>query len=82
MAQSKRKFYKTEIKVIVLSEDPYNYESLSQVAFDIEEGECSGQVKVEKQSKLSGELMAQALQEQGSDPQFFQLTEEGEDIDE
>lgn len=82
MAQSKRKFYKTEIKVTVLSEDPYDYESLSQVAFDIEGGDCSGEVKVIKKERLTGKEAAKALQKQGSDPEFFQLTEEGEDIDE
>ena len=77
----KKKYYRTIIQIEVLSEDPYGYESLSQTAYDIEEGECSGDVKVLKTEAISGKEMAEALTAQGSDPEFFQLDEEGNPIE-
>ena len=80
MAQSKRKFYKTTIKVVVLSEEPYQYENLVQVHNDITDGDCSGKHEITKAEELTAKQAAKALKAQGSDPEFFQITDEGEDI--
>lgn len=79
---SKRKFYKTVIIVEILSEKP-NYEpvSLHSLSDDISTGDCSGSWTVKKQTVLNGKQMAKALEKQGSDPEFFNLTEKGEDIE-
>jgi len=80
MAQSKRKFYRTTITVTVLSEEPFDYDNLEGVHYAITEGECSGHYETTKSETLTAKQVAEALQAEGSDPEFFQLTDEGEDI--
>ena len=78
--KSKRKFYRTEIKVVVLSETPYCLKNLAQVHDDITYGDCSGDWSVLPTSKqLTPKQAAAALREQGSDPSFFRLTDDGKD---
>lgn len=76
-----RKFYRTIITVEVLSEDPYQCESLSELAYDVDEGECSGKTTVEKTEEVDGTTMALLLMAQGSDPEFFRIDDEGNDTD-
>ena len=76
-----RKFHRTLIQVEVLSEEPYNQESLEQVNHDIIEGDCSGKWEITKTEELDGQQAAQALIGQASDPSFFRLTEEGNDTE-
>ena len=77
---SNRKFHMTIIQVTVLSEYPYEGGSLSQIDHDITEGDCSGAHEVISQLELTGKEMAEALMKQASDPGFFRLTPEGEDV--
>ena len=77
---SKRKFYRTVINVVVLSEDEYDPQSLEQVASDIYDGDCSGQWDSES-TEVDAPTMAKLLMEQASDPGFFMLTEDGEDTE-
>ena len=74
-----RKFYKTVLQVEVLSEAPYQPESLAQVHHDITEGDCSGKWQVVRTKELNGQQAARALTGQASDPGFFSLTRAGED---
>ena len=80
---SKRKFYRGVIEIEVLSEepipDPYELETL---VYDITEGHCSGRARTVVRKKVDGPQMARLLEEQGSDPGFFNLTPEGADADE
>jgi len=46
----------------------------------ITEGDCSGQVRTVLQEELNGKQAAEALLNQASDPSFFSLTENGDDI--
>ncbi len=46
---------------------------------EITEGDCSGDWKVTKVKELNGKQAAKALIEQGSEPSFFGLTDDGED---
>ena len=48
---------------------------------DIVEGDCSGKVECTNAVTLNGKKTAKALIEQGSDPEFFQLDENGDDSD-
>jgi hypothetical protein len=82
MSISTRKFYRTVIQVEILSESPYDSpESLKQVDYDISEGHCSGDVTfVTLNEQVDGPAMAKLLLAQRSDPEFFSLTEDGEDI--
>ena len=83
MPKSKRKFYKTTYTFTVLSEEPLpDSLSLSDLDYETMDGHCSGQFGETLVEELDGETAAKALIEQGSDPEFFQLTEDGEDIDE
>jgi hypothetical protein len=76
-----RKFYRTVVQVEVLSEEPYNFESLQQTAYDIEEGDCSGTCDVIKTQVLNGKQVVAALDKQGSDSEFFRLNEDGNDVE-
>ena len=77
---SKRKFYKTVISVTVLSEEPFEYENLSQVIYAIGEGDCSGEYHTTEAKVITARQVVRALKAQGSDPDFFQLNEKGQDI--
>jgi len=75
------KYYKTIIKVEVLSEGKYNPEDLEQVHMDITDGDCSGKWDIESSTKLTSKQAAKALIAQGSAPEFFMLDEEGNRVD-
>ncbi len=77
---TKRKFYRTIITVEVLSEEPYRYEGLQNLAYDSQES-CSVNSEVTKTEEVDGVRMARLLQKQASDPEFFQLDKFGNDIE-
>ena len=80
---TKRKFYRTTIQIEILSEEPYTSVSLEDINYDITDGHCSGELKdVVRNEEKSGKEMAALLMAQRSDPEFFQLTEDGEDLEE
>lgn len=79
MAQSKRKFYKTTITTVVLSEEPFRYETLADMQEQIYAGDCSGTF-TDKSEELSAKEIVNALKEQGSDPEFFQLDKDGNEL--
>ena len=78
---SKRKFYRTVFVVEVLSEDPYDPEDLSDVAVDITTGDMSGEWGIKSSTEVDAPTMAKLLLNQRSDPGFFRLTEDGEDVE-
>ena len=78
---SKRKFYRTLIEVEVLSEEAVDFGDLAAVHYAITDGDCSGQWGITKSEPVSGPKMAKLLKKQGSDPEFFQLDDHGEDVD-
>lgn len=80
---AKRKFYKTIFRVEVLSEDfpVEDVDSLHDIAYQIDEGDCSGKVEHVRSVRLTGKRAAEALREQGSDPEFFQLDDNGNDLE-
>jgi len=47
----------------------------------ITEGDCSGKLTTVLQEELNGKQAAEALLNQASDPSFFNLTEDGHDLD-
>lgn len=79
---TKRKFYKTVIQVEILSEEKYNPHGLNQIVHDITFGDCSGEWHVVDTFELDGKMTADALIEQGSAPEFFNLDENGDDFEE
>jgi hypothetical protein len=78
---TERKFYRTVIEVVVLSQEPYDPVDLSTIHWDIVDGDCSGQWGIKNTKELNGKQAAKALHQQGSDPSFFRLDEKGNDYD-
>lgn len=79
---SNRKFYRAVFHYEVLSEEPIEDMSLEDIDYECRDGHCSGAFFGEvDRTELTGPEMAKALQTQGSDPEFFQLDEEGNDLD-
>ena len=80
---SERKYWKTTIVVEVLSEDePVSDErELESIGREIINGDWSGHCEIKERKELSGKEAADALREQGSDPSFFNLDEDGNELD-
>jgi hypothetical protein len=77
---SKRKFYKTTITLVVLSEEPIPDEmNIPSIAFEATDGSFSMADGARIQVELNGKEAAVALSEQGSDPGFFRLNDDGVD---
>lgn len=79
-----RKFYKTNITLEVMSEEPVDVSGL----YELEEvvsrtitGDYSGRVLNCTEEVLDGAQAARALIEQGSDPEFFQIDKDGNSPD-
>lgn len=73
--------FKTVIQVVVLGHDPLPNCDLAHVAYLITEGDCSGQVTTISEEQVDGPTMVRLLQEQGSDPEFLGLNEDGSEIE-
>ena len=76
-----RKFYRTVVEVEILSEDTYDFEDLDILAYDVEDGDCSGQCAITAVERVSPQQMAELLTKQGSDPEFFGLDANGNEVD-
>lgn len=78
---TERKFYKKVVQVEILSEDPIGCVSLEQIAYGITEGDWSGKLETVSDTELNGKEAVKELLNQGSDCTFFQLDEDGNDVD-
>jgi hypothetical protein len=78
---SKRKFYATEFRVLVLSEEPLGDVTLEQIAYEVDQGACVGSGLQAKERKVGGKAMAKLLCDLGSEPGFFRLDGDGRDTD-
>ena len=76
----KRKFFKTVIRMTILSEDAPVFGSLAEIERAVDDGDLVGQVSVLKQIQISPRATARALSRYGSEPGFFQLKGNGEDL--
>ena len=80
---TKRKFYKTKWTIEVLSEDPIpTWMELENIIHEAKEGEFSMRESVDTVTELNGEQSVKALHQHGSDPEFFNLDEKGDDLKE
>jgi hypothetical protein len=78
---TKRVFYKAKFVVEVLSEDPINPNmSLIELEYSITNGDMSGFYGLRESMELNGLACANELMEQGSDPEFFTIDADGNDI--
>lgn len=81
----KKEYFKTKIEVLILSE--YRLSGNESLA-DLHEltmgegGDCSAKVEFDHSEAISSKEAAKLLQEQGSDPAFFQLDHNGNDLGE
>ena len=74
-----RYFYKTVVQVEILSEEPIGgITDLDTIHYETTQGHWSGSTKIVYEITMNGLAMAKELIAQGSDPEFFSLTEEGE----
>jgi hypothetical protein len=78
---TERKFYRQVIMVEVLSEERREFHSLKDVVYEIDEGDCSGQWEVAINEAIDAKTCAERLMAQGSDPEFFRITPQGEETD-
>ena len=77
-----RKFYKTIITLEVLSEEPIPaWMEAEDIVRESSDGSFSMATVGNNEVELDGKQMVGELNEQGSDPEFFNLTDDGEDID-
>ena len=77
-----RTFFKTVISIEVLSEDqiPEGME-LENIVHECIDGGWSLRTLKYIEKSLNGKQAARALLNQGSDPSFFQLTNDGKDVE-
>lgn len=80
---SKRTFYRNVFTIEILSEEPLSGEErLSDIEYLIGPGPCSGKIETTTDNEqVDGRDMARLLQDQGSEPGFFSLDEQGRDVD-
>ena len=77
-----RKFYKTLITVEVLSEDPIPVGmTLEQIAHEAIHGDYSMNIIGNDEVELNGKQAADHLYDQGSDPVFFRIDGDGNDVE-
>ena len=82
---TKRKFYKVTFTIELLCEDEARAHGdwdLDDIKYQMTEGECSGVIKPHAVEELDGLQVANALMDQGSDTEFFGLTQSGTDTEE
>ncbi len=81
LSMTQRHFYETTITVKVLSEEPFEWDDLPDIAYAITDGSCVGDVKEASTRRLDGKETADTLAAFGSESGFFNLTEAGDDTE-
>jgi len=79
--ESTRKFYRQVFTFEILSEEPIGDISLEDANYETMEGNMSGHFLSRIETEHTAKEMADMLCSQGSDPEFFQLNEQGEDTE-
>lgn len=79
---TKKVIYKTVISYTILSEEPYNDMSLSEIEDECSTGRFIGGefTATILNQELIGKNAVNKITELGSDPEFFQMDSEGNDI--
>ena len=83
-----KRFYKTIVQIEILSEvydnDPepdFDSMNLTDIGYEITDGGSSGVKEVVSQEEVSAKQMAMFLEDQGSDPEFFGIDTDGNEIE-
>ena len=83
---SKQKtIYKTIVQIEILSEEPFDEteESIASIAHKIDEGDWSGVYnQIGESIPLTGKEAVDEITGQGSEPGFFQMDDEGNELEE
>jgi len=82
---AKKKIYRTIIQIEVLSEKQFPKDglSLSDIEYEITDGDCSGKIETTLlNEEIIGERAVAFVKAHGSDSEFFQMDEEGNELDE
>ena len=76
-----KKFFLNKFTIVVLSEDaPLEFDDLADIDYEIDQGDCvGGELEVEV-TQLTSKEAADKLYELGSEPGFFQLDDNGKDL--
>ncbi len=79
---TQRKFYVTTLTIKVLSEEPIpSYVELDGIVDEMDDGDYVGKVVETSEREVTGKEMADLLHDIGSEPQFFQIDDDGNDLE-
>lgn len=78
-----KKIYRTIFRYEVLTDEPIEQLSLSDISYMCTEGHASGVFLTNEKTneELTGKDAVKVIREQGTDPEFFMMDEDGKDID-
>lgn len=77
-----RKFFKQVMQVTVYSENvPLEWDDLNDVYYAIDQGDCVGKVEELSCQQITPAEAAKGLQDAGSTADFFELTNDGRDLE-
>jgi len=77
----KKTLYRTTIQVVVIGEHKYDETDLDQIAYDITNGDYTGNVDVRQIETLIGKDAVDAVKKVGTALEFFQMDENGNEIE-
>ena len=78
---TEKKLYRTRIMVEVLSEEPIGDVDMETILNETRDGGWSGKNEtIEQDVVISGKEAVQAVQNHGSDAEFFNMDEEGNEL--
>lgn len=73
----KPKFYKNTFTIVVLSETPLDGGSLGSIEELVDNGPCVLLSNTQRERAVTGKTMANLLLAAGSEPEFFNLDDQG-----
>lgn len=75
--KNKQKYYKTTFEIVVLSEEPIIHYGLDEIYDQTMEGDCLLHSVTPKQKIVTSKQMADYCYDAGSEPEFFNLNDNG-----
>lgn len=78
----KRKFYKAKIEIEVVAEEPIDFNDLRDLDYQMTMGDWCGSYRIKYHKKITPKQAAKETERFGSDPDFFQLDKNGNDLTE
>lgn len=75
-----KKFYKSQITLTVISDEPTKELGFEQISQQILGGKWAGQITNREEQEISGQEVIAACKEQDCDADLFHLHENGEEV--